>query len=192
MPESDVFRGKVVSVWVRDPAKGCFLENVQVQQLANRAFLVGQVPLQGRSPDPRAGCTFWFPLDDVLMLTVYDTAEEAWNAWEAQRNKGESQNVPLPRMLLSIIVRFVLVLGVIAFSAQFVARGRPLSEFKLWIFAAMTAFAFVYWLTIGRQHIKYDIQYALRRKIKLNDYQLWAIISVIVCLSGFSFWVFMP
>jgi hypothetical protein len=82
--EESPFAGRIVSVWLRDPAQGGVLENVRIQQLGARTFLVGQIADDGKSPDPRAGAIFWFPVDDVLMLTVYADVQAARTANAAQ------------------------------------------------------------------------------------------------------------
>jgi hypothetical protein len=91
--EESPFAGRVVAVWVRDPAQGGVLENVRIQQLGTRAFLVGQMADDGKGPDPRAGATFWFPVDDVLMLTVYPDVQAARSAYAA-RDKQPAENGP--------------------------------------------------------------------------------------------------
>jgi len=89
------FAGRVVSVWARDPAQGGVLENVRIQQLGARTFLVGNLADDGNGPDPRAGATFWFAVDDVLMLTVYPDVQTARAAFAA-REKQAVGDVPKP------------------------------------------------------------------------------------------------
>jgi hypothetical protein len=84
MSEESPFAGRVVSVWLRDPAQGGVLEGVRIRQLGARTFLVGQMADDGKSPDPRAGATFWLPVDDVLMLTVYPDVQAARAAYAAR------------------------------------------------------------------------------------------------------------
>ncbi len=89
MSEESPFAGQVVAVWLRDPAQGGVLERVGIRQLGARAFLVGQMADEGKSPDPRAGATFWFPVDDVLMLTVYSDVQAARVAYAARQKPDE-------------------------------------------------------------------------------------------------------
>jgi hypothetical protein len=84
MSEESPFAGRVVSVWLRDPAQGGVLENVDVRQLGDRTFLVGEIADDGHGPDPRAGAAFWFPVEDVLMLTVYPDVQAARLAFAAR------------------------------------------------------------------------------------------------------------
>ena len=78
------FTGRAIAVWVRDPAKGCVLENACVRSLNDRSFIVGRLPHHGTDSDPRVGLTFWFPLDDVLMITEYPDVEAAHKAYAAR------------------------------------------------------------------------------------------------------------
>jgi len=82
------FADQIVAVWARDPAQGGVLENVRIQQLGARAFLVGKLADEGRGPDPRAGATFWFAVDDILMLTVYPDVQTARAAFAAQEKQA--------------------------------------------------------------------------------------------------------
>jgi len=84
MSEESPFAGRIVAVWLRDPAQGGVMEKVRIQQLGARTFLVGQMADDGKTPDPRAGATFWFPVDDVLMLTVYSDLQAARTAYAAR------------------------------------------------------------------------------------------------------------
>jgi hypothetical protein len=91
--EESPFAGRVVAVWLRDPAQGGVLERVGIRQLGARTFLVGHLTDDGKSPDPRAGATFWFPVDDVLMLTVYPDVQTAREAYAA-REKPPTETGP--------------------------------------------------------------------------------------------------
>ncbi len=84
MDEDAEFIGRVVSVWSKDPAQGGVLEDVCVRHLGGRAFLVGRMADDGQAQDPRAGATFWFPVDDELMLTVYPDVPAARAAYAAK------------------------------------------------------------------------------------------------------------
>ena len=87
------FRGRVVAVWCKAPANGGVLENVSVQRLDQRPFLVGQLADDGTSRDPRIGATFWFPVDEVVLLTVYADLRTAQAAYAA-RNVQAAENEP--------------------------------------------------------------------------------------------------
>jgi hypothetical protein len=63
------------------------LEQVVVRQLGDRTFLVGRLADDGKAPDPRAGATFWCPVDDILMLTVYADVEAARVAYAAREKQ---------------------------------------------------------------------------------------------------------
>jgi len=87
VPPGD-FSGKFVSVWCKDPAKGGCLENVRVQRLGQRDFLVGRVTEDELGDDWRAGATYWFPVDDILMLIVFETLEAARKAYGSRKWSG--------------------------------------------------------------------------------------------------------
>ena len=91
------FVGRVVSIWSREPARGAVLEDVSVRQLHQRAFLVGRLADDGKGEkDPRVGATFWFPVDEVLMLTVFADVEGARAAYAAHEKPaaGNAPNKP--------------------------------------------------------------------------------------------------
>jgi hypothetical protein len=83
MADESSFSGQIVSIWSKEPGKGGVLENVCVRLLGQRAFLVGQLADDGKSSDPRTGAMFWFPVDDVIMLTVYPDLQAARAAYAA-------------------------------------------------------------------------------------------------------------
>jgi hypothetical protein len=88
MEQGQDFVGRVVNVWAKKPACGGTLENVRVRQLGERAFVVGELVDLGGG-DTRVGCTFWFAVDDLLMLTEFPDVEAAkrhFAEW-AERNR---------------------------------------------------------------------------------------------------------
>jgi hypothetical protein len=89
MAEDTIFNGRVLSIWSKEPAGGGVFENVCLRKLDQRAFLVGQLADNGYN-DPRVGATFWFPLDDVLMLTEYADVQAARTAYAARGKAAES------------------------------------------------------------------------------------------------------
>ena len=96
MSEDTGFTGRVVAVWLKEPAQGGMLENVCVRQLGQRDFLVGQLADDGKGSDPRVGATFWFPVDEVLMLTEYADVQSARAAYAAREKQtaGTGPNKP--------------------------------------------------------------------------------------------------
>jgi hypothetical protein len=93
MSEDAEFTGRVVAIWSKEPARGGVLENVCLRWLGERAFLVGQLADDGTGSDPRLGATFWFPIDEVVMLTVYADLRAARAAY-ADRNRQTAGNGP--------------------------------------------------------------------------------------------------
>lgn len=91
------FAGRIVQVWCKEPAQGGVLEDARVQCLYDRPFIVGKIADYGKGErDARAGATFWFPVHDILMLTVYPDLQSARAAYAArdkqlaQRPQGPS------------------------------------------------------------------------------------------------------
>jgi hypothetical protein len=89
MAEDTIFSGRVLCIWSKEPARGGVFENVCVRKLDQRAFLVGQLADNGNNDDPRVGATFWFPLDDVLMLTEYADLQAAREVYAARDKAAE-------------------------------------------------------------------------------------------------------
>jgi hypothetical protein len=79
------FSSSLVAIWAKDPAQGAMLEGVRIQSLGGRHFIVGEVPDDG-SNDTRTGLTYWFAVDDVLMITEFRDMKQA-RAYYAERNK---------------------------------------------------------------------------------------------------------
>jgi hypothetical protein len=72
MEPQSVAIGPVVQVMAKEPARGAMLEDVAIRQLGDRYFITGR--LVGRTEDDtdeRVGLTFWFALEEVVMLTEY-------------------------------------------------------------------------------------------------------------------------
>jgi hypothetical protein len=86
--EETDFTGKIVAVGVKDPIKGAYLEGVQVKRLGGRAFLVGRYAARPGDHD-YPEMTYWFPVDEVLVLTVYNSLEDARKAYEAKEQAGK-------------------------------------------------------------------------------------------------------
>jgi hypothetical protein len=56
---------------LKDPIKGGVIEDPRIVELAGRRFVVGELVTRSGSPTAREGCTYWFPIDDVLGLIEY-------------------------------------------------------------------------------------------------------------------------
>ncbi len=98
MSEANTYIGRVVSVWAKDPAQGGVLENVHVRLLGPRAFVVGQLADDGRgAADARVGATFWFPVDEILMMTAYPDLEAARRAFAARDRQPDGSDPDRPR-----------------------------------------------------------------------------------------------
>jgi hypothetical protein len=95
MTDQPDFSGRVVSVWCKDPAQGAFLQDVTIKSLHYRSFIVGKVADEGKAEnDPRIAATYWFPVDDIIMLTVYPdlhTARAAYAAREKQSTGSDQK-----------------------------------------------------------------------------------------------------
>jgi hypothetical protein len=73
------------------------LESVAVQRLDQRAFLVGRLADDGTGSDPRRGATFWFPVEDVIMLTVYADLRTAQAAYAARQAQAPADDPKQPK-----------------------------------------------------------------------------------------------
>jgi hypothetical protein len=91
MPEEMPFIGLLVSVWAKDPAKGGMLENARLQKLGERSFIVGQLADDGITNDPRVGLTYWFPVDDVVMLMEFRDIKQARAYYVAREAHKEAE-----------------------------------------------------------------------------------------------------
>lgn len=97
-PDKDPdFGGKVIYVVTRpkdaksESGYGLY-EKVKVVRLADRAFLVGEVPdygEQGEAAKAAAGKRVWTPVSDIVQLTEFSTLDEARRYFEAARKGGD-------------------------------------------------------------------------------------------------------
>jgi len=68
----------IVQVWAKKPANGGMLENATVRRIGDRSFIVGKLAPRGDgSDDERVGLEYWFPMDNVYLLTTYPSLEVA-------------------------------------------------------------------------------------------------------------------
>jgi hypothetical protein len=69
------------------------LEDATIRQLGDRYFIVGPLADRGDgTDDERIGCTFWFALDEVVMLTEFSSvakAREAHNKRAARKQQEQ-------------------------------------------------------------------------------------------------------
>jgi len=79
MASDDIFIGPVVQVLAKNPGRGGMLEDVYLRRLGDHEFIVGKLADDGSGPDPRTGLTFWFAMDEVVMLTEFPDLERARN-----------------------------------------------------------------------------------------------------------------
>jgi hypothetical protein len=79
----DVSLADFVQVLAAEPANGGMLQNARVKDIGGRQFIVGELITMQKGDatrDPREGLTFWFPIDQVYMLTQYPDYESARRA----------------------------------------------------------------------------------------------------------------
>jgi hypothetical protein len=99
-PETD-FMGPVVNIWCKDPAKGGMFLDVKMRKLGDRYFIVGTLAKYDENDsDERNGLTFWFPVDDVLMITEYPSlaiAKEAYARHQERKKQSEPNNSQPPK-----------------------------------------------------------------------------------------------
>ena len=82
------FKGKVVALTCKDPIKGAYLQNVQSKRLAGRTFLGGKSAKQ-KDADDMPEITYWFPIENVEMVTVFNSLEDARKAYASQEKKDK-------------------------------------------------------------------------------------------------------
>jgi hypothetical protein len=80
--------GPVVQVWANEPAKGGMLENPIVRHIGDRSFIVGTLAAHPDGiDDERVGLEYWFPVDEVYMLTTYPNLAAAHDAYRKYRER---------------------------------------------------------------------------------------------------------
>jgi hypothetical protein len=79
------FTSSLIAIWAKDPAQGAMLEGVRIHSLGERSYIVGEVPDDGTN-DLRTGLTYWFPIDDVIMITEFRDLKQAL-AYYAERDR---------------------------------------------------------------------------------------------------------
>jgi hypothetical protein len=84
-PDGD-FRGKVLMIFSRIPQQGGVLENVQLKPLGMRFFLAGK-PGGGDAKAP----TIWLAVDDITMISVFNSLEDAKKAYNEARKAQEDR-----------------------------------------------------------------------------------------------------
>jgi hypothetical protein len=92
---SGTIAGKYLLVWSKEPLGSSLLKDVDFKSIGKTSFIVGKLVNDG-SNDPRIGLTYWFPVGDVIMLTEFDTMEQASNymiEWKKSRRE-DFQNKP--------------------------------------------------------------------------------------------------
>jgi hypothetical protein len=79
--------GKVVRIIVKgaESEGGPYLENVGLKRLGSRVFLVGR--LTHPSDMKYLEASYWFPFEDILMLQVFNSAEDADKALMVHKEK---------------------------------------------------------------------------------------------------------
>jgi hypothetical protein len=85
--------GKVVCIETKEAEKSAWVKDVRITHLGGRSFLVGNLTLPSEMKVDRPEITYWFPVDDLKMLTVYNNVEDAAKAlrsWHEYKKKYES------------------------------------------------------------------------------------------------------
>jgi hypothetical protein len=76
------FTGKVLTVAVKPPTHGGIVQNARIKRLGGRAFLVGDSIRQANG-DEFPQTTYWFPIDDVLLIREFKNVQDALKEQEA-------------------------------------------------------------------------------------------------------------
>jgi hypothetical protein len=76
--------GKILAVSTKGPVEGAVLQNARIKLLGRRAFLVGE---SLKAPDgvQRPEVTYWLPVEDILMIREYTSAEDVKKDYEASQ-----------------------------------------------------------------------------------------------------------
>jgi hypothetical protein len=81
----DDFTGKIVSVFVPEPAESHTLQDVQVKMVGGNAFLVGtRIQLDGTPPTP---VRLWYPVSHIQWMHVFESKEAALKSYGADWGK---------------------------------------------------------------------------------------------------------
>jgi hypothetical protein len=87
MAEGYIFIGPVVYVLAKKPSRGGMLEDVYLRRLGNQEFIVGKLADDGSDSDSQVGLTFWFAMNEVVMLTEYPDLERARNYYKEYKRR---------------------------------------------------------------------------------------------------------
>jgi hypothetical protein len=82
------FKGKIVALTHKDPTKGAYLQNVQSKRFGGRAFLVGTYAM-GEGKDDYPEMTYWFPIENIEGITVFNSLEDVKKANDLRRKKDK-------------------------------------------------------------------------------------------------------
>ena len=88
MPETHDFRGRVLQIWLKGPAKGSVAVNVSLGRIGERDFLIGQIADKGDGSDSRAGLPIWFALDEVEMIIEYPNLQAAQKSYAEYKRRA--------------------------------------------------------------------------------------------------------
>lgn len=91
MPDQSPFACQFIHVWAREPTKGGLVEHPRVEQLGERAFIVGKLCIKPGSTEVRTGLTMWVPVDDVLMITEYPDLERVAEASAQSKERNAAK-----------------------------------------------------------------------------------------------------
>ena len=68
------FKGKVIVVFAKNQAPAPILEKAAIREVGKRSFLVGKV---ADDQSRWAGSLIWLAMDEVSMIAVFDTVDDA-------------------------------------------------------------------------------------------------------------------
>jgi hypothetical protein len=88
---ADDFAGKIVSVFIPDTDQCAVLDDVKIQKLGSREFLVGH---RVRTADTKLPpVTVWYPLAEIKCMHVFnsfDDAEKSYPGWRKDAEKPQN------------------------------------------------------------------------------------------------------
>jgi hypothetical protein len=91
MSPEEVFTGKVVQIFAEEPASGGMFENVRVENLNGRDFIVGTLAPHPSRSDLRVGLPFWIAVDAIQMFAIFPDLDAATRFYDNKLVERQKQ-----------------------------------------------------------------------------------------------------
>jgi hypothetical protein len=96
MSTDNQFAGKLLQIFVAEPACGGTFENVRIDRVGGHEFLVGTLIAHPYRPDLRVGLPFWIPIDAVQMIVEFPDLDSVLKYIEGYRHPAEEEKSEVP------------------------------------------------------------------------------------------------